>query len=183
MSLKPGVFSNVAIVSAGEALSVRSMKGNGGDGIVIRVNPPVMDVINNLVITGVLTLNGSILGAAFQTGNINEATTIMSSNSGTWYSVDQTTGYTITLPTPVNGTSYKFFLTTAGAGDVVVLHSTLGGTITSPDAGLSVDIANTSLTFVGGVSVVGDSIELYAIEGKWTFVAVTGAVGGIVGGI
>jgi len=63
-------------------------------------------------------------GATFQAGSISGTTTLTTAQSGTWFQVSQTNPtYTITLPAPSAGLSYKFILITAAA---FFLKSTIG---------------------------------------------------------
>lgn len=128
--------------------------------------------------TKVLDIQG---GITFGTGNITGATAPGIADSGTIYTVQQTSAYAITLPNPVlPGTSFKFMLDTAGAFAVTITNgdAELFGTIIDGVPTVIAGVGHT-LTFDPGAAV-GDSIEIYGIDATtYWFKAVTSVTGGI----
>jgi len=121
-------------------------------------------------------------GATFQAGAIAGVTILANSDSGTWFTVAQTSAYAITLPDPpVAGVNYKFMVITAGANVVTISNGSahLFGTIIN-DITSVIPATGTTLTLASAVTAVGDNIEIYGLDATHYMVkAVTSAAGGI----
>ena len=121
-------------------------------------------------------------GATFNAAAIAGVTAVTSAQSGTWFTVAQTSAYAITIPDPPTaGLYYKFAVITAGAFDVTVSNGQahLFGTIVN-DVTSVIPATGTTLTVANGVAAVGDTIEIYGLDATHYLVkAVTSANGGI----
>ena len=120
-------------------------------------------------------------GATFQAGAIAGLTGLTNADSGTWFSVDKTGGYAITLPTPpVAGVNYKFAVTVDAAAAVTISNGNahLFGFIVN-DVTSVIPATGTTLT-IAAAGVVGDVVEIYGIDATHYLVkAYTSAAAGI----
>ena len=132
----------------------------------------------NMSTTGQTQLDG----ATFNAAAIAAVTGVTSAQSGTWFTVAQTSAYAITLPTPPTaGLYYKFAVITAGAFAVTISNGSahLFGTIVN-DVTSVLPATGTTLTLVSGAAAVGDTIEIYGLDATHYLVkAVASAAGGI----
>ena len=151
------------------------------DGNIIHTDP------NSLItdFNADLTLNGDLKASTispmiFQGSDISSISTLTSAQSGTRFSIFQTSGYTITLPAPAAGLNYKFLMNTTGAFTVSITDpiSSLIGTLSNPVDTIIISAA-TSLNFVASTANAGDTIEVYGNGTSWFCKAVTGDAGGI----
>ena len=112
------------------------------------------------------------------------AYTVLASDSGKVFTIDQDAAYTITLPSDQEGLNYQFILTDAGSNDVKIDSGASNGikgwgmdvTATLTDA-----IDNNMVKFVGSASIVGDVIRLVNDGTTWWCESHSGADGGITG--
>lgn len=200
-----GGFGNLSLTATGGGSDV-SITTTTGDVIItpgvaggIDMNTTIGDITMDTT-TGDIALTTSstgdilltpgtgqsiITGATLQAGNIAAATVLGNDDSGTWYSVTMgIVGFAITLPSPPSpGVSYKFFIDTAALSSVTISNAAahLYGTLIDGTPSVSSIVSATTLTFVGATAVVGDTIEIYAVDATHYYVkAVTSAVGGII---
>ena len=166
------------------AIDLNSSAAGGGD-----VNLTASNIAGAILLTagtgGIIfstTGRTQLDGATFQSAAIAGVTVVASAQSGTWFTVAQTSAYAITLPTPPTaGLYYKFAVITAGAFNVTISNGSahLFGTIVN-DVTSVLPATGTTLTFATGAAAVGDSIEIYGLDATHYFVrAVTSAAGGI----
>ena len=168
-----GADLNLTASSAAGAITLNA--GTGGTGSITLTS-------GNQGITFSTTGQTQLDGATFQSAAIAGVTVVASAQSGTWFTVAQTSAYAITLPTPPTaGLYYKFAVITAGAFNVTVSNGSahLFGTIVN-DVTSVLPATGTTLTFASGATAVGDSVEIYGLDATHYFVkAVSSAAGGI----
>ena len=112
------------------------------------------------------------------------AYTVLASDSGKVFTIDQDAAFTITLPSDQEGLNFQFILTDAGSNDVKIDSGASNGikgwgmdvTATLTDA-----IDNNLVKFVSGTAIVGDVIRLVNDGTTWWCESHSGADGGIVG--
>lgn len=126
----------------------------------------------------------TIAGATLTGGAITTTDILAASESGTTFSVAQTSSYAITLPTAAAGLNYRFVVITAGAFTVTIATAAaanhLYGTIVNDITSVLPVSANNTFTLVSGTAAVGDSIEVWGIDAThWYATAKTSANGGI----
>ena len=112
------------------------------------------------------------------------AYTVLASDSGKIFTIDQEAAYTVTLPSDQEGLNYTFILVAADSNDVKIDSGASNGikgwgmdvTATLTDA-----INNNLVKFVSGAAIVGDVIRLVNDGTTWWCESHSGADGGIVG--
>jgi len=118
------------------------------------------------------------------TASLTGTYTILASDSGKTFFVDQSAAFTATLPADQEGLNFTFILVAAGSNDVKIDSGASNGikgwgmdvTATLTDA-----IDNNLVKFVSGASIVGDVIRLVNDGATWWCESHSGADGGIVG--
>ena len=118
--------------------------------------------------------------------NLTAAYTVLASDSGKVFTIDQDSAFTITLPSDQEGLNFQFILTDAGSNDVKIDSGASNGikgwgmdvTATLTDA-----ICNNLVKFVGSAAIVGDVIRLVNDGTTWWCESHSGADGGIVGAV
>lgn len=124
----------------------------------------------------------TVVGVAGTTAAAIVGTTALAlDDSGAVFSVDQSSAYTITLPTPVAnpGLRYLFHLTAPGAFTVAI--ATAGGSFVGSivlDASVIEATAATSIDFDSG-ALLGDNVECISSGSLWFVRAVSSAAAGI----
>ncbi len=160
--------STLGSVTGVSATLIQSGTGN------ITLTPAGTATINT---TKVLDIQG---GVTVATGDISGATPVAISDSGTLYTIQQTSAYAITLPNPaLPGTYFMFMLDTIGAFAVTISNTDaeLFGTITNSTG--TVTSNGTTLTIANG-AVKGDSIIVRAINATtYWVVSITSTAAGI----
>ena len=115
--------------------------------------------------------------------NLAAAYTVLASDSGKVFTIDQDATFVITLPSDQEGLNYKFILTDAGSGEV---HITSGasngikGFSMDPSIGINA-IDNVLVEVVSGTAVIGDTVELVNDGTTWWCKSFSSATNGIVG--
>ena len=115
--------------------------------------------------------------------NLTAAYTVLASDSGKVFTIDQDATFVITLPSDQEGLNYKFILTDAGSGEV---HITSGasngikGFSMDPSTGINA-IDNVLIDIVSGTAVVGDYVNLVSDGTTWWCDSIGSASNGIVG--
>ena len=115
--------------------------------------------------------------------NLTAAYTVLASDSGKIFTIDQDAAFTITLPSDQEGLNYKFIVTDAGSGEV---HITSGasngikGFSMDPTTGINA-IDNVLIDIVSGTAVVGDYVNLVNDGTTWWCDSIGSASNGIVG--
>ncbi len=114
---------------------------------------------------------------------------LTASESGKTFYLNSATEFVTTLPAPVLGLNYRFIVSAApsGADYTVVTEAAAqilaGHVLTSQDAGGSGDTETTAtattITFVGGQSVVGDMAEVWSDGTSWFASCEAAVVAGI----
>ena len=128
-------------------------------------------------------LNKQPIGWVAQTGTLTAATTLVATDSGITYFVDQDAAFTVTLPSDAAGLNFTFICTDVGSNDVKFDSGASNGI-----KGFSMDptstinaVDNNMVKFVSGTTVIGDSIRLINDGTTWWCEAICSADGGIVG--
>lgn len=115
--------------------------------------------------------------------NLAAAYTVLASDSGKVFTIDQDATFVITLPSDQEGLNYKFILTDAGSGEV---HITSGasngikGFSMDPSIGINA-IDNVLVEVVASTAVIGDTVELVNDGTTWWCKSFSSATNGIVG--
>ena len=115
--------------------------------------------------------------------NLAAAYTVLASDSGKVFTIDQDATFVITLPSDQEGLNYKFILTDAGSGEV---HITSGasngikGFSMDPSIGINA-IDNVLVEVVASTAVIGDTVELVNDGTTWWCKSFSSATDGIVG--
>lgn len=132
-------------------------------------------------------LNGSV--GTLATEVVSATNVITAAESGTTFFLNSATEFASTLPAPAAGVNYTFIVTAApsGASYTVVTEGgcqiLAGHVITSgfADSGSDVETAatGTTVTFVDGVSVVGDRAYVVSDGSSWFVSAITAVEAGI----
>lgn len=141
------------------------------------------------------TLTSPVVNAPTGTAatEVVQATNVITaSESGKIFFLNHATEFASTLPAPSAGLNYTFIVTAApsGASYTVVTEGgcqVLGGhvltsdvyTDSAVDADTETDITGTTITFVNGVSVVGDKAYVVSDGTGWYVSCACAAVGGI----
>lgn len=106
---------------------------------------------------------------------VTAAKTIHVNENGRTFFLNSATEFEMTLPPPAAGLHYKFFVTAAPSGaDYTVITSgaaqILAGQVYSSD-GVDADsetaFTATTINFVGGAAVIGDSAEVWSDGVNW----------------
>lgn len=134
-----------------------------------------------------MTINGAIGTIANEV--VTAANVITAAESGTTFFLNASSEFASTLPAPAAGLFYRFIVTAApsGASYTVVTEGgcqiLAGHVLTSgfADSGSDVETTatGTTITFVDGVSVVGDFAEVYSDGTSWFAHCVTAVEAGI----
>ena len=115
--------------------------------------------------------------------NLTGAYTVLASDSGKVFTIDQDATFVITLPADQEGLNYKFIVTDAGSGEV---HITSGasngikGWSMDPTTGINA-IDNVLVEIVASTATVGDVVELVNDGTTWWCKSFSGGTNGIVG--
>tara|TARA_Y100001938_G_C8007224_1_gene388008 strand:+ start:64 stop:459 length:396 start_codon:yes stop_codon:yes gene_type:complete len=115
--------------------------------------------------------------------NLTGAYTVLASDSGKVFTIDQDATFVITLPADQEGLNYKFIVTDAGSGEV---HITSGasngikGWSMDPTTGINA-IDNVLVEIAASTATVGDVVELVNDGTTWWCKSFSGATNGIVG--
>ena len=115
--------------------------------------------------------------------NLAAAYTVLASDSGKVFTIDQDATFVITLPADQEGLNYKFIVTDAGSGEV---HITSGasngikGWSMDPTTGINA-IDNVLVEIAASTATVGDVVELVNDGTTWWCKSFSGATNGIVG--
>ena len=115
--------------------------------------------------------------------NLTGAYTVLASDSGKVFTIDQDATFVITLPADQEGLNYKFIVTDAGSGEV---HITSGasngikGWSMDPTTGINA-IDNVLVEIASSTATVGDVVELVNDGTTWWCKSFSGATNGIVG--
>ena len=151
-------------------------------GNVVKINPAT----EQLATDGPMQLNGPLFSTL---PGATPGATLAEADSGTWFTVDATGGVAFTIPdAPSGGISYKFVYGTAGGGtDDVTIETTtplavLAGNRLDGTPTVETLSGVSTITFVDGAAVVGDSVELYSLDGSgpvWFFKIFSDAAGGV----
>lgn len=141
----------------------------------------------NLVVTAATssTVTVEVLGGA---EDLTAVGSITADDSGRTFFLNSATEFATTLPAPVKGLRYKFIVKAApsGASYTIVTASSaniiIGGIneleVDTGDDGPYIDDGDT-ITFVDGVSVVGDYVDLISDGTSWYVSGQAKADGGI----
>lgn len=171
--------------SAGDDLTI-SLTGATDSSIILSSTGTGTDALSFIASAGSINFNTAgqtfLDGATFKAATISGATVLTNADSGTFYAVQQTSAYAITLPTPPSvGTNYRFVIETAGAFNITISNGSahLIGTIVN-DVTSVIPATGATLTFASGAAAVGDSIEIVAITAtRYAVRAFTSTAGGI----
>jgi hypothetical protein len=115
--------------------------------------------------------------------NLTAAYTVLASDSGKVFTIDQDATFVITLPSDQEGLNYKFIVTDAGSGEV---HITSGasngikGFSMDPTTGINA-IDNVLVEIAASTAVIGDTVELVNDGTTWWCKSFSSATNGIVG--
>lgn len=180
--------------SPGQACKIRN---DSATGFSLNVFPQTGGVINGLAANAafILPLGGMIELIASTSVNwlvaqtnvtsgnsslipnvvsITTTTTFTSGDSGKVFMVNQTGGYTCTLPAVATsaGVNYKFIVSTAAAAVVIINAAAatpiVGHAIVGPIAGATINVGAGTLSVRFSTScVLGDMIELYCNGTNW----------------
>ena len=111
------------------------------------------------------------------------AYTVLSSDSGKYFTIDQDAAFTVTLPADQEGLNFRFVLTDAGSNDVKIdsgASNGMKGFSMDPTTGINA-IDNNLVQFASGTAVVGDYIECWNDGTTWWVESISSATNGIVG--
>jgi hypothetical protein len=111
------------------------------------------------------------------------AYTVLASDSGKVFTIDQDAAYTVTLPSDQEGLNYRFVLTDAGSNDVKIdsgASNGMKGFSMDPSTGINA-VDNNLVKFASGTSVIGDYIEIWNDGTTWWVESFSSATDGIVG--
>ena len=115
--------------------------------------------------------------------NIAAAYTVLASDSGKVFTIDQDATFVITLPSDQEGLNYKFIVTDAGSGEV---HITSGasngikGFSMDPTTGINA-VDSVLVEIVASTAVIGDYVNLVNDGTTWWCESFSSATNGIVG--
>lgn len=132
-----------------------------------------------------------ILQEASGAGSAEEltaVTTLDASDSGKTFFLNSATEFAVTLPAPAIGLRFTFFVkaapsganytvVTAGSPDQILAGQVYASSGTDEDS--ETDFTGTTITFVGGTSVIGDSADVWSDGTNWYARAYCNATGGI----
>ena len=111
------------------------------------------------------------------------AYTVLASDSGKIFTIDQDAAYTVTLPSDQEGLNYRFVLTDAGSNDVKIdsgASNGMKGFSMDPSTGINA-VDNNLVKFASGTSVIGDYLEIWNDGTSWWVESFSSATDGIVG--
>ena len=114
--------------------------------------------------------------------NLAAAYTVLASDSGKVFTIDQDAAFTVTLPSDQEGLKYEFILTDAGSNDVKIDSggsNGIKGVLVDENSVEAVD--NNLVKFASGTAVVGDRFSLVNDGTTWWCEGMCSADGGIVG--
>ena len=114
--------------------------------------------------------------------NLTAAYTVLASDSGKVFTIDQDATFVITLPSDQEGLNYKFIVTDAGSGEVHVTSGAsngIQGLITDENSVEAID--HVLIEFVASTAAVGDYINLVNDGTTWLVEGMCSTDGGIVG--
>ena len=115
--------------------------------------------------------------------NLAAAYTVLASDSGKVFTIDQDAAFTVTLPSDQEGLNYKFILTDAGSNDVKIDgggSNAIKGFSMDPTTGINA-VDNNMVKFVSGTAVIGDVITLVNDGTTWWCESFGSASNGILG--
>jgi len=103
--------------------------------------------------------------------------------SGTTFYLDLVGGFTSSLPSPALGLNYKFIVKTAPTTSYIIVTTSgdniLYGTLQDISGEQVYFAAQDTINFVGGVSAIGDSLEVESDGTNWYCRAISGVDSGI----
>ena len=111
------------------------------------------------------------------------AYTVLASDSGKYFTIDQDAAFTVTLPADQEGLNFRFVLTDAGSNDVKIdsgASNGMKGFSMDPTTGINA-IDNNLVQFASGTAVIGDYIECWNDGTTWWVESISSATNGIVG--
>lgn len=157
------------------------------DGTTWQSNNEAITVVGDVNVGGDLILTGSVTGPA-ASETVAATNVITAAESGTTFFLSSATEFVSTLPAPAAGLNYKFIIAAApsGASYTVVTNASaniiIGGVneleVDTADDGPYIADGDT-VTFVDGVSVVGDWVEVISDGTSWFLTGQANADGGI----
>ena len=115
--------------------------------------------------------------------NLTADYTVLASDSGKIFTIDQDAAFTITLPSDQEGLNYKFIVTDAGSNKVQITSGAsngIKGFSMDPTTGINA-IDNVLIDIVSGTAVVGDYVNLVNDGTTWWCESFSSATNGIVG--
>lgn len=143
------------------------------------------------ILSGDYTFSGNVDftgSSTVKVADLTAASTLSASDSGKVLFLNSTTEFATTLPAPVAGYNFKFIVKSApsGASYTIVTGSSanilIGGIneleVDTGDDG-PYDADGDTITFVDGVSVVGDWVEMVSDGTSWYITGQANADGGI----
>ena len=146
------------------------------------------DTLTNKTLTSP-TITGATITGAVAAEVVTAANVITAAESQKTFFLNSATEFASTLPAPALGLKYTFIVTAApsGASYTVVTEGgcqiLAGHVLTSgfADSGSDVETAatGTTITFVDGVSVVGDRADLISDGSSWFASCITAVEAGI----
>ena len=113
--------------------------------------------------------------------NLAAAYTVLASDSGKVFTIDQDAAFTVTLPSDQEGLKYEFILTDAGSNDVKIDgggSNAIKGVMVDENSVEAID--NNIVKFVSGTAVVGDRFSLVNDGTTWWCEGMCSADGGII---
>ena len=113
--------------------------------------------------------------------NLAAAYTVLASDSGKVFTIDQDAAFTVTLPSDQEGLKYEFILTDAGSNDVKIDgggSNAIKGVMVDENSVEAID--NNIVKFVSGTAVNGDRFSLVNDGTTWWCEGMCSADGGIV---
>ena len=111
------------------------------------------------------------------------AYTVLASDSGKTFFIDQDATFVITLPSLQEGLSYEFFVSDAGSGEVHITSGTsngIKGWSMDPTTGINA-IDNVLVEIVSSTAALGDYVRLWCDGNVWFCQSFSGGTNGIVG--
>lgn len=136
---------------------------------------------------GPVKSNQGFIGGTGSVETLTAAKTLVAADSGTTYFLGLAGGFTVTLPAPTAGMTFKFIvsvapttayvITTNGGSDIMIGGINELEVDTADDGPYDAD-ADT-LNFVASVAVVGDWVEMISDGTSWYFTGQTNADGGV----
>lgn len=129
-----------------------------------------------------------VLSGVAKTETVAATNVITAAESGKVFFLSHATEFASTLPAPAAGLNYKFFvadapesadytIVTAGAPDQILAGQVFCNAGTDEDSEAAATA--TTITFVGGTSVIGDSVDVWSDGTSWFARGFCNATGGI----